>query len=359
MTKPEENKTVHVINRSDEINKEVRYVSVDDFRENEISLIDVVKVFVRRKKLFLGAILLVSFLGFIYAFSKPVVYGYFVSVEIGQSGGGMIEDAKTLLNKINKNYIPINSSQFLKSHPDNKSVPLVTASNDKESKMIFLESKGVLDDQEIHFEFINSLVHYIVADHQKVSTVHRKEFELSSGQINNVIKRLKDEENLLISQKSRMKDKESFLRKRVLMIQKSLAESEKTRSIAAKNTNTEGKSWALLTINNDLRASRERLSSLEEQLNIGLKEQNEKLDNSISQNIRAQSEQVGQLSKIQLKLDSLLETRALSQPLKSIKPVSKSKSFIILLSIVIGVFIAIFAVMIVEFASKVREQSQA
>ena len=230
MTKPEENNKVHAISRADEIDEGVRYIRMSDVRDDEISLIDLVNVFVKRKMLFLSVMMLVTFLGLLYALSKPVVYSYFVSVEIGRSGGGLVESVDTLFNKINKHYIPVNTNKFMEQYSDKRGLPSIMVSKEKESNMIFLETKGMLDDQSIHFEFINSLVNDIISDHQRLSSVYRKELELSSEQVNNAIKRLKDEEQLLISQKARMKDKESFLRKRILLIQKSLAGRELNRA---------------------------------------------------------------------------------------------------------------------------------
>jgi len=109
-------------------------------------------------------------------------------------------------------------------------------------------------------------------------------------------------------------------------------------------------------IDNDLRASQERLSALEEQLNIGLKDEGDKLENKIADNLRAQLELVDRLNRVQLTLDNLLETRALYEPSKPIDQVGKSKAFIKSTFLARGVLPAIFVVFIAEFAAKVREQ---
>jgi len=359
VAKPDDNKKEHVINQSNVIDGRAQYVRVGDYSDNEISLMDLVDMLVKRKVLFLSVILMVAFIGVFYALNKPVIYSYFVSVEIGKefSKGRPLENVGILLNKINGSYIPKESKKFLDKYSTQKVMLSVTASRKNGTDLVFIESKDVLENQSINFEFINNLVDVIVADHQEISTIYRKELELSKAQISNTVKSLKDEEQLLMSRKIRLKDKESFLKKRQLLIEKSLAESKAKRQVVTKKSNTEIKAWSLLMIDNDLRTSRERLLSLEEQLNIGLKEENESLENKIAENIRFQFEQGSKLDIIQLKLDELLDTRALSEPMKSISPVGKSKTFFIVLFLVAGVFVSIVMVMIAEFASKVRNKA--
>lgn len=357
--KPEVGNKVHVIDSNEAMSAEGRYVRIDDYRDDEISLFDVAKVFIRQKHIFLAVFLLVSMAGVLYSYLKPEVFGYFLSIEIGRgvSGEGIPEDAAALLNKINRHYIPLVSNNFRQKYNNQKSIPDIEAIVAKNSNMVFLESKDVLENESTNFEFINTLVDLIVTDHQKISAVYRKELGLTINQIDNSIKRLIDENTMLVQKKNRLKNKQTYLKKRILMIEKSLTESEKTRQIAAKNTHTEGKAWALLTIDNDLRASRDRLATLEEQLNIGSIEESEKIDSQIAENIRAQSEQKGEMDKVQLKLGNLLETRALAEPMRTLGAVGKSKQAIVLIFLIIGFCSAIFAVFIAEFISKVREQA--
>jgi len=362
VAKPGDNKKEHVINQSNVINERAQHAKVgdySDYSDDEINLIDLVGILVKRKVLFLSVILMVTFIGVFYALNKPVIYSYFVSVEIGKafSERKPLKNVGILLSKINESYIPKESKKFLDKYSAQKVMPSVTASLKSGTNLIFLESKDVLENQSINFEFINALVDAIVAGQKKMLSVYVKELELSMEKVNNAVRGLKDKGLLLKSQKTRLKDKESFLKKKIALIESSLTESKATRKIAANNTSTESKVWALLMIDNYLQASQERLSALEGQLSIDLKDESESLENKIAENIRLQFEQSSELDLIQLKLDKLFGARALSEPMKSISPVGKSNPFVILLSLVAGVFVSIVMVMIAEFASKVRDQA--
>jgi len=364
MANSEEMNKEHSINQSEVIDQRVRYVRVDDFRDDEISLKDLVCVFIKWKSLFLTVVLLVTLLGVGYSFNKPVLYVYSVSVEIGnrlieenlENKGRLllVEDAATLLNKVNKLYIPTESQRMLSKYTDKISIPSVTAAKTKKGNIVTLESKGTLENEAVNIEFLNALVNRIILDHQIISTVYRKALEPSSVKANNALQSLNDDNGFLLAKQARLKDKELSIKKRIGQIKKYLSESEVLKRAADKIANKGEKALASISINNNLQAVRDRLFSLEQQLNFELKEEKEYLENTIAENVRSQFEQQAILNVI--KMNSLQVTRALSEPIRSINPVGISKGVIILLPIMVAVFAAVFMVMIVEFISKFREQ---
>ncbi|MDH5736002.1 MAG: hypothetical protein OEY87_07755, partial [Gammaproteobacteria bacterium] len=209
-----------------------------------------------------------------------------------------IESSASVLEKINSAYIPVVIARYIEQDQSEEKAPKIKAALGKNSSIINLSimGEGEDDDQLIYFSLLAQIVEALKADHQRMYSVLRKEFELSSNKINNQIQQLKEQGELLRQKSKRLDDKESLLEARIINTRKLIRESEKSKQEAVKKTTTEGKALALMMIENDLRQANNLLASLEVELRIELHNQRDSLANQIKQNERDQNEQQDKLS---------------------------------------------------------------
>ena len=373
--------------------------------DDEVSLIDLWLVLARRKWIIVLVMLLSVLLALFYAMSKPDVYRYFASIEIGVmvhgDERGFLEQPESVLAKLKKSYVP----EVLSQYDTEDTAYEIEASLDKGTHIITVQAEGAEDEAALYQQMITEIIRKIHQDHRRISGLHKKEIDLAKSRTQNQLTELKDKAVLLLSQEKitksrvqnqltslkdaaallqsqekRIDEKEQLLKQRITDIKRSLENAEATRQLAAKNVTTEGKALALLMMDNDIRSRADRLAGLEEELAISINnerevianrllenrrkqtevlEQLDKLEiqqaNLIMENRRKQTEAVEQLDKLEIQQANLLETRALSSPMQSLKPVGKSKKLILAVALFAGLFLGIFAAFFAEFLSRVRE----
>jgi len=61
-----------------------------------------------------------------------------------------------------------------------------------------------------------------------------------------------------------------------------------------------------------------------------------------------------ELGQLEMQLSNLRETKTIINPARSIKPVGTSKRLIVIVSLVVGFFLALFFVFVFEFLEKAR-----
>ncbi|MDH5766512.1 MAG: Wzz/FepE/Etk N-terminal domain-containing protein [Gammaproteobacteria bacterium] len=328
-------------------------------REDEINLLDLWCVLVKRKNILFSVFLLCLLMGLSYALLKPRIFEFSTAIEIGTKIQGAefisIEEPVTVLEKINRVYIPVAISQYMDKDPETRGAPDIKSGLGKGSSIINLYVRGKEDDQPDYFGILNNIAASVITDHQRISSIERKEIELTRNRVNNSIIKLKEQGELFKAQNLRLNEKIKLLEKRIKNIQQLIADSEKAKKEAVRKASTEGKALALMIMDNDLRKANQILAELQEELYITIENQRDVLANNLAENERNQSEQQDNLVKIDIQLANLLETRAIVEPMKSYEPVGQGKKIIVLVSMIVGVFLGLFLVFIIEFLDKARQ----
>lgn len=325
---------------------------------DEINLFDLWLVIEKRRYIFYVVFIVCVLLGLSYAFVKPDKYEFSTSIEIGTKiqGAGYvsIESPVSVLDKIKKVYIPLAISKYINGNSGTDYIPNVSADLGKGSSIVNIKIKAADDHQAVSFLLLEEIADSIRKDHQRMFLVERKEIELVRNKINNQISKLKEEGELLKAQNIRLKEKSKLIEKQIKNIKKLISDSEPAKKEAMRRADTEGQALAIMMIDNDLRQANQILAKLQEGLYITIEDEKDMLVNKMAENIRLQSEQQDQLSKIETQLVNMLETRAIVKPMKSIKPVGQSKKLIVLLSVFAGLFISLFVMFGFEFIEKAR-----
>jgi len=343
------------------VDPSMRYVMVDSQCDDEISLIDLWLVLTKRRSLFLAIVLLVLLAGVSLALTMPEKFNYSTAIEIGgvsYSNNGKlvyVEDPSSVLAKIKQSYIPFTIKTYLEQNPEFDGVPEIKAKLEKNSSIIFIDIKGAEKHKKTYIQLLNSVVDTLKQDHKRKFLLKVKNLELSKNQMENEIVRLKKAEQLLLSQSKRLDKKEVLLMERIKETRQQLKASAKMKKNTATQSHTEDTTLSLIMMENELRMSREVLADLEEQLQVALENDRDEILNQQTENQQQQIEKTIMIEKLIAESNNLLETRAITAPIQSVKPVGLGKKLIVVISLLAGVFLALFAVFFAEFISKAKE----
>jgi hypothetical protein len=335
----------------------ILYHEPNNINNDSVNLIDLWLVLASRWRIFLSAAGVVVLLALLFVITKTDRYKYSISIEIGEIGSDLnpfIEQPESVLSKLSNSYIPEIISDYRSSHFGGYKI---TARLDKGTHIVILEAVAKAGDYPVYKELMNSVVGKIVRDHNRTTELHKKEIELAKSRTGNELVKLRDEQILYASQEKRLDERVILLKQRIIDAKKSLKNAEQTRQEAAKSVSTEGRALALLMMDGDIRSRNERLADFEEQSTIGIDNERDILANNILDNKRKQIELQEQLDRFDIQYANLPETRPLSEPLKSLSPVGVDRNTIVILAVLVGLFVGMFAVLLVEFFSKVRAYS--
>jgi len=340
----------------------LRYIMVDSVQDDEISLLDIWLVLVKRRSLFLSLVLLALLIGVSAALTLPIKYNYSTTLEIGgfsYDGQGrlvLVESPSSVLAKLKQSYIPFVTQAYLQENPEFEGGAVINAKLEKNSNIILIDISGIEKYRNIYVQLLNSIVDQIKQDHKRISLLKVKDLELSQYKLKNQISVLKNEEQHIQSQIGRLDKKELLLKDRIKETRYQLKVSTKAKQNVAGAKGDE-KALSLLMVDNDIRSMRSILADLEEELQITLENSREVIFAKLTKNQQMQGQTNMAIQKLAVELDNLLETRAITEPMQSIKPVGVGKKLIVIISLVGGMFIGLFAVFFVEFLSKARQRS--
>ena len=332
------------------------------YYDDEISLVDLWLVLVKRKKLlfFIMGLFIVG--GLILAFVLPKQYSYSTSIEIGsriiKDNVQPIESPETLLAKIQESYIPLVQHQYRKENPTDLGKYGIKARIPKGSQIIVLGSKGSEKNSSIYTALQQRVVDEVKNDHKRILEIIRKEMEIARNEALSKLEEIKDISKLLLARESRLTSVAELLKNQIEDAKKDLAIAEKNRQRSIKEATNEAKAMTLLMLDNEVQQQRERLATLEERLITEIAEGQDKLAKEISDNIRTQQNQKDKIARVEAQLANLVETRALVPPMQSNEPTGLSKRLILAIAIILGIVLGVFVVFFAEFIQKANKQMQ-
>jgi|GEM_PF-1325089 len=458
---------VHVLGENEVVNSPRQLLMIDSADDEEISLVDLYLMLSKHRKIMAITLVAVLLLGIFYAFSKPRVFDYSISLQTGKAyiseGDGNhlrpIESADKLLSKIRETYIPLVVNEFIAQNPD-RDVPEIQAKIPKNSDIILLDAKGAEDDP-LPAALLQRVVDRVVESHRPYMELMKSQFatelgraklklqELESAaslEVNikrlekqllaskiekselldpqlvrvkrqqyrtkiqahkNRLASLEDKSNQLATQLKRLDQLDTLLEQQIASLSVDIEQALKNRLVSADGVADPSMAMTAMLLNNQLQADRKQMNSLQERLNIKQKNLREQLANDIRENERAieyekkliqdtqnslaklsiddrnglskLSSQIAEtqaaidktrldhqlalenqqqrVKNLTLKLQSLENTRALSEPLKSVKPVGAGPMLIIVVSLFAGLILAVLLALMREFMLRVQEKT--
>lgn len=381
-------------------------------RDNEINIIDLIVLLLKRKNLILIVFMFFLILGVLFSFLKTQKYEYITTLQIGtilnedeqRVNVRLIEPLETVLVKINNVYIPDAIAIFFEKLGHKLKVQ---AKIQEKSNVILLKSIGSSVELDLYKKFHRSIITPLTIDHKKRIETLKERYKLDldtavlsltkledvkiygleekilQGKIKKAMADLnlnEDQKTLLENQAKRLNETKKLLRIQIQMIEMSLELSYANRPKASKEIGDEAKALTFLMINNQINQNEIRLASLKERLIVGLEHEKQKLENQLSENRRRWGLQKDKISELeselikmrahreiqkgirknaignaQNKLELHQNTRSLNIAALSVGPVGTSKKMILAISIIIGLFGGIISAFLAEFITYLRK----
>lgn len=332
--------------------------------EDEINLVDVWLVLMRRRAQLVAVVGLCVLAGVLFTLLVPAKYQYSTSIEIGTRLSGekvvVIESPETLQAKIQESYIPLARQQFFTEHAEGGgSIPKIDARIPKGSQIIVLSSNGVENNGAAHKVLQQAVVGMVKKDHSRIVDVLRMETEIFQNQAMAKLDEQKDEAILIRAREKRLGDISALLIRQAKDVRSDLARAKVDRANAIQQTKDESRALTLMMLDSGMQQYSQRLAEIDERLKITIVESRDKLIKGLADNRRAQLSQQDTIAKLKIQLVNLRETRALMPPIRSSEPTGMGASLVMVLSLVLGLMLSVFTAFFAEFLAKVRSQSLA
>ena len=329
------------------------------YSDDEISLIDLWGVLVRRKKVVGGVFALCLAGAVAAALIKSDKYLYSTSLEIGtvlDEGKQMpIDSPNTLSSKIREGYIPAVLNEYAKTAEDAKEIE-ITVRVPKSSDIVVIEAKGKEKKGDTLKRLEREVVDLVKQDHGRIIDVTKKDILAQMIKLKRQHDELQDQEKVLLKDMERIKVTSGLVDQQLADVKSSVEEATKNRKNALRTVGNEAKAMTLLMIDSEIDQNRKRMAALEERLHVALPDKKDNLDKALADNHRAQENNQTEFDKLDVVLKNIRETRAIIEPTQSLKPVGVSKPLIVVLGVVLGLMLGVFAAFFAEFLARAREQ---
>ena len=385
--------------------------------EDEVSLVDLWIVLIKRKVL-IGAVLVTTFLsGVAFTFTRrPPQQQYEIStvIEIGQKPDGdtaaLVDSSETVLAKLETSYIPL-ARQEINNREETQQLSAPAVQAKMRGRMVVLKTVASSPNAALHLELLESTTQHLLTDHRLLVESHlaRESIELERARLrleglkdpknfavgeqdmenqislaSSKLEELGDRESLIKARIERIGDQKRLVRVQIAELEETINQGVENRVQAASQPNDSSKAMIVVLIDSDLQRSRARVDSLQERLEIELRNEEDELSKSLEDLSREQ--QQGQTSILQLKrqlekirldgaqgqadqeqvvndiearLRGFRETRVVLSPMQSsLVPVGTNNRILVTLTLsgFLGIALGIFAAFGAEFITKARKE---
>jgi len=324
--------------------------------EDEISLIDLIRVVRRHMLLLFGAFALSLALTIVMVFLYQPRYLYSATIEIGsitdQNGrSNPVESANAAKAKLDEGYIP----SAIAEHAGNSGKSYaITVRSPRNSDLLILDGKATKADAQIIVAIENSVIAKLKEEHARLFDMEKVRI---GDELANEERRLEGQltlqKNLTASRQRNTKLEE--LRKQELADAKArLAVLLSNRQKADKASHGDAANMALLLLDAEIEKARRLTLELEQAVNVDLPAANDSLELQLAEAMREQVAIEAKVKQIKLALENIRETRAIKEPSGVGTPTGMSKKAIIAVGIMLGAILAVLAVFIAEFVARAR-----
>lgn len=381
--------------------------------EDEISLIDLWRVLVRRKRVILAGFLLGVTVALAFLLFVPEKYRFHTTITLGQltiksTNETMVvplDTPETVLAKLKEGYIPRILEQAVTKSGNTKDYRL-QVKNPKGSNLVVIEANGPLRDESIYLQLINDAAQALVQNHDKILAPVEARLSTQLELAKLELERIRDDRIFTVKMNgvkqkiatagyalSALKDQRRIIEGRYKYIdieneltKKQLQETESTLKTALKNRATAIKqsgnpatAVTLLVFGSEIQHYQNRIAAHDQRLYITLPEEQEKLKKQLEDNTRAQQQQTALISSYKAELEKmhinrarqegvqmlavkeiksriagLRPTRILRQAGRSISPVGTGAAVMIALGVMLGLVMGVFGAFMVEFLAKAK-----
>lgn len=337
------------------------------YEEDEISLVDLWLVLVRRRFIIAAAVLASVLAGLLFAFLQPLTYAFTTTIQIGRIGDlrgvgvsaetitahETLESLETVVAKLNEAYIPKILAAYA-DEADELTVPKIGASSPKRSQLVLIKSKAPTKESGLHLELHKNIMETLLADHSILIGNFRQSLELQLMSAQKKFESLSDDARVLANRLKLLDGTKALLEKQIGKIQNLLSSTTSGLAQALQEVTGEAKALAFLMVGNVIQQYRNRLFTLEERVQTGLPTQRSEFEKQLADVERYMTTQKEIISAIEIRLSSMRETRVIVGPARSLESVGPGRAVILALAGVLGLILGIFAAFFAEFLAKAR-----
>lgn len=390
-------------------------VPAGTYYEDEISLEDLAIALWNQKWVIAAVAILTVAIGAGYAFTRPVLYQYTTTIEIGTLLSGEqtrpIEPPQNVVAKLERNYIPEAIRTYeedLRDTNGHSGRLRVDASSPRDTDLVVLTSEGTEELADYYLPLHQRILKRLAEDHareselervrlknelaearqelqelsdERILKVERKELQNAIAAERNKLERLRDQEELLNSELENMDVQEELVRDRLDELSGYIEDARERRGLVQQQVEGGAEGMALMLIDNELQRDIDRHNELEERLLVEIPESRSNLRSSLDDNQREQELQGEKIDELEAQYEKLLldqenrvpraearveeletrvanlrETRAVLPPRQSLDPTGSRSQLILALSVVLGLMLGVFAALLVGFVRSVSQK---
>jgi len=380
--------------------------------QDEMSLFDIVKILIKRKKIIFFNILFFAVIGLGKVFFTSSIYNYSTTIQMGhfsnplENSESLIEPSKYYIQKINNELIPkING--YTKKTPHNlpANISLITNGNNKltinshagknETVIATLHQNAIKllnDDHQFLFLIVEKNIKKKIKQiRAKIGALTDKrkniEYLTLSSQLKQAqasIRKLDIRQKLMVKELTNLNQLKNLKNKQLISVSKQLnGFKEVNQNINSQNikktdnflpkvmalTGIEKLSLKRIELESELQGS-----LLTKQNNLDIKKEQISFDKEIQQNqliliktklfqAKQKNENqvdihVEELKNLQILLENYSPTKQMTETTRSIKPVGRDKKVIFFSTLILGLLAGLVLVFIVEFFEKLKKEKK-
>jgi hypothetical protein len=405
------------MNKESNIDNQAILVAPQNSPEDEISLIDLWLILVRRKHVFQACMLIGIAVSITLALTAQEQYRFHTAIVLGkltmksstqEDATNEIETPETAVAKLEQGYIPQTLILLEKSLSTQETYKF-KASAPNNSNLVIIETIGSKENKNTYFQILKDSSNALVQDHDKVIAPTRsilltslKEQKLKLGNIrddelfavetNTIDQKINNKKlNLLAlgDQRKITKNQHQQIDLEIKLANKQREEIKHTlktaisyRTNSMKENEKPTTAVTLLMLGNEIQHYQSRIAELDHLIHISLPQKRSELQKEIEDNTRTQQQQDDliadlnddlrkthldrknqenyQLLGIELitaEISALRPTHILYKPSQSQAPVSKGRTLKATLGLILSLFIAIFISFAAELLEKARNST--
>ena len=321
--------------------------------ELEINLADYLRVIWRRKKPILTIFILVVIIAIITSFLMPKIYKIDTSLEIGGVGGAIIEQSTQLVEKIKGDTYGEVVKEKLQI-PEAK-YPTIKVESPKDTKLVKMTIESA--DPQKAKTILEEIDNLILVEHQE-------EIKVKIDLINQNIKTTEEQIKLTESDIEKTKNKIKPIESDIGRIKNKIAfaEEEKT-NLEAKIEALQkvlpyqqdpGTQFALFDTKENLANKKKEIENLYMTIN-SLNRTKEDLEVQINRLKKTIEDLNSQINTLKASLDDIKPTKIVKNPTVSDWPIKPNKKLNVIISGILGLFVAIFYAFIAESFEKSKK----
>jgi len=323
-------------------------------RDEEFNPLVVYQVIRRRKAMFFFVFLAVVLTGGIMTLFSVPKASYVTVLQIGSAygndslSGKLVEDADGVATKLERSVIPEVTRSWRSEKPA-RMVPKLTVKAKRNAGVILLMSQAPVSRQADVSQLHQAVVRPIVEAHRSLVTTQyeaimsqaRRDLVKSQAQL--------DQLSVALSEQKQRKELLARQLRRLNADIESISATRMERDVPGEEKNDHRE---LYLTQLDLPAMLERRDSLEEELNIALDLEiadiRQKISNAESERDAAEKH----IEQLQREMDSLRLTRVQSLASPMPDKVGLSPALMLVMSLILGLLLAWFTVMFVEYLAR-------